>query len=228
MPSSPSKCVVLVPVRDAVSMQCEWGLQQLVQRGYEIRRAVGLSAIDFGRCWLAAEALHDGFDEIMWIDADMAFDPNDVDKLRGMGFLLCPGCTRKKMERNSRQRSSRTVEPSTCISAQRAACGKFSTAASGSSSRGGNCLTRSKASATCSRAISGLAVQCGRGFSRHLFPMVTAIGICRRFRVLSSCSKSGVHAPGRHVDPARTCRHLCVYMGGRRTGVQGRGSGRQS
>lgn len=80
--SAHSKCVVLVPIANGVAAECERGLFELERRGYSVRRVRGYSAIDQGRSQMATDALADGFEETMWIDADVGFDPDDVDKLR--------------------------------------------------------------------------------------------------------------------------------------------------
>jgi len=76
------RCVVLVPVGSHTEPECERGLAGLEARGYVVRRKPCHVAIDLGRSQLASEALADGFEEIMWIDADIGFDPADVDLLR--------------------------------------------------------------------------------------------------------------------------------------------------
>ena len=78
----PKKCIVLVPVGGHIEHQCEESLQILQQRGYVVRRVRGYAAIDQGRSQMATDALADGFEELMWVDSDVAFDPNDVEKLR--------------------------------------------------------------------------------------------------------------------------------------------------
>lgn len=77
-----SKCVVIVPVASHTEPECERGLVELERRGYVVRRRSCHVAIDMGRSQMASEALADGFDEQMWIDADIGFDPDDVDRLR--------------------------------------------------------------------------------------------------------------------------------------------------
>ena len=54
---------------------CEDALRELERRGYEVRRVGGYAAIDQARNQLATDALLDGFEETMWIDADLGFDP---------------------------------------------------------------------------------------------------------------------------------------------------------
>jgi predicted O-methyltransferase YrrM len=91
-----ARCVVLVPVGGPVDPGCEEGLRALEGRGYPVRRVLGYSAIDAARCQMATDALADGFDELMWIDADVVFDPADVDKLRGHGCPFTCGLYPKK------------------------------------------------------------------------------------------------------------------------------------
>ena len=54
----------------------------LERRGYVVRRVVGFSAIDQGRNQLATDAMAEGFEETMWIDSDVGFEPEAVDALR--------------------------------------------------------------------------------------------------------------------------------------------------
>ncbi|MDA1052535.1 MAG: sulfotransferase [Planctomycetota bacterium] len=80
--ADPARCVVLVPIGGTIVPQCEEALAELERRGYPVRRVRGYSAIDQGRNQMATDALADGFDETMWIDSDVGFDPNDVERLR--------------------------------------------------------------------------------------------------------------------------------------------------
>ena len=92
----PRQCVVLVPVGQYVEPGCEEGLRELEKRGYEVRRTRGFSAIDVGRSQMASDALATGFEELMWIDSDIAFHPDDVEKLRGHQLPLMGGIYAKK------------------------------------------------------------------------------------------------------------------------------------
>jgi hypothetical protein len=94
-----AKCVVLVPFQGRIVSQCQAGLLELEKRGYVVRRIEGYSAIDQARNQLASDALADGFDETMWIDSDVGFDPNDVDKLRSHGLPVSCGIYPKKGKR---------------------------------------------------------------------------------------------------------------------------------
>ncbi len=97
--TDPSRCVVLMPVGGAIDAGCEAGLRELEHRGYPVRRIRGYSQIDIARSQMATDALADGFEELMWIDSDVAFDPNDVEKLRGHGRPFTCGLYPKKGQR---------------------------------------------------------------------------------------------------------------------------------
>ncbi len=94
--SPTSRCVVLVPVGSAIDPGCEDALRELVRRGYAVWRVRGYSAIDAARNQMASDALAQGFDELMWIDSDGMFDPDDVEKLRQHELpLVCGICAKK-------------------------------------------------------------------------------------------------------------------------------------
>lgn len=95
----PSRCVVLVPVAGSIVPECEDALRELERRGYTVWRVRGYSAIDAARNQMASDALAKGFDELMWIDADVVFDPDDVDKLRRHDVPLVCGIYPKKSRR---------------------------------------------------------------------------------------------------------------------------------
>lgn len=97
--ADPSRCVVLVPVGGAIDQGCEDGLRELERRGYPVRRVRGFSQIDVARSQMATDALADGFDELMWIDSDVVFDPDDVEKLRAHGRPFTCGLYPKKGQR---------------------------------------------------------------------------------------------------------------------------------
>lgn len=95
----PARCVVLVPVGGSIVPQCEVALAELERRGYQVRRVRGYSAIDQGRNQMATDALADGFDETMWIDSDVGFDPDDIDKLRRHNVPIVCGIYPQKGKR---------------------------------------------------------------------------------------------------------------------------------
>jgi hypothetical protein len=85
-PAAPAnKCVILVPVSHHIEPACDEALRELERRGYTVWRRWGYSAIDQGRCLMAQQALDAGFEELFWIDADVAFWPGDVEKVRSLG-----------------------------------------------------------------------------------------------------------------------------------------------
>jgi hypothetical protein len=95
--SDPKNCVVLVPCGRPIEPDCDAALRALEARGYTVRRVPGYSAIDLARSILAADALRDGFDELLWVDSDVAFDPDAIDRLRAhrlpivCGLYACKG-----------------------------------------------------------------------------------------------------------------------------------------
>jgi hypothetical protein len=94
-----SNCVVLVPVGGGIEPFCEEGLRTLESRGYEVRRVRGFTAIDVARNQIASDALADGFDELMWIDSDIGFDPDAVEQLRSHQLPFVCGLYAKKGRR---------------------------------------------------------------------------------------------------------------------------------
>lgn len=97
---SAAKTVVLVPTTDGRPQSgCEKGLRALERRGIEVRRVGGYSAIDFARSVLATRALEDGFDLLFWIDDDIVFDPEDVERLCASDHALVAGVYPKKGKR---------------------------------------------------------------------------------------------------------------------------------
>jgi hypothetical protein len=82
--------VILVPFSGSIQRECEDGLKELERRGYQVRRVGGYAAIDQGRNQIATDALRDGFEETLWIDADVGFHPDAVQRLRSHPHpILC-------------------------------------------------------------------------------------------------------------------------------------------
>ncbi len=98
-PCPPSKCAVLVPVAQFIEPACEAALQELERRGYVVRRIRGYADIALGRSQMASDALADGFEETMWIDADTGFRAADVDRLRSHPHGIVAGIYPKKGRR---------------------------------------------------------------------------------------------------------------------------------
>ena len=93
------RCVVLVPVANQIEPACEAGLVELERRGYVVRRVRGYAAIDQGRNQMATDALAEGFAETMWIDSDIGFDPDAVDRLRSHNLPIVCGIYPQKQRR---------------------------------------------------------------------------------------------------------------------------------
>src|SRR5713226_7027001 len=89
--NGPTKCVILVPANYGIEPECERGLVQLERRGYPVWRVPGFAAIDQCRNQVATDALARGFEELFWIDADIAFDPEAVDRVREVAAGLAKG-----------------------------------------------------------------------------------------------------------------------------------------
>ncbi len=75
------KKIVMVPHLHKVEEPCETGLKQLEAAGLYVRRRRGCSGIDLARNQMVGEALHDGYESLMFIDADVSFEVADVLKL---------------------------------------------------------------------------------------------------------------------------------------------------
>ena len=76
-PARAGKPVVLVPYYSAIEKECEAGLRALVSAGVALSR-FSLSAIDLLRSAMLSHALREGYDSMLFIDADIGFDPADA------------------------------------------------------------------------------------------------------------------------------------------------------
>jgi predicted O-methyltransferase YrrM len=86
----------LVPVGGAIDPGCDDALRELERRGYPVWRYRGYSAVDAVRNQMATDAVGRGFAETFWVDADVAFDPDDVDRLRAHDLPFTCGVYPKK------------------------------------------------------------------------------------------------------------------------------------
>lgn len=95
-PLDPRRCAVLVPFGGPILPECEAGLRTLERRGYQVRRVGGYAAIDQARNQMATDALLDGFEETLWIDSDIGFNPDDVETLRRHALPIVCGIYPRK------------------------------------------------------------------------------------------------------------------------------------
>lgn len=88
--------IVLVPHLNGIEYECERGLTQLEKEDIKVWRYRGASQIDVVRNEMASVALHDDFDSMMFIDADVGFDPADAIKLFNRPEPVIAGVYAKK------------------------------------------------------------------------------------------------------------------------------------
>jgi predicted O-methyltransferase YrrM len=86
----------LVPLGGPLDPGCDDALRELERRGYPVWRYRGYSAVDAVRNQMATDAVQQGFSETLWVDADVVFDPDDVDKLRAHNLPITCGVYPKK------------------------------------------------------------------------------------------------------------------------------------
>jgi hypothetical protein len=95
-----ARAVVLVAAYSSIDPECDEALCVLEKRGYEVRKLRGNASLALARSQMATDALTDGFEWLVWVDADMRFDPDDVDRLRahGLPFVAAIGAKKGKRE----------------------------------------------------------------------------------------------------------------------------------
>lgn len=98
-PFDPRRCAVLVPFGGFIHQECEVALKELERRGYRVHRVPGYAAIDQGRNQIATDALANNYDETLWIDSDIGFHPDDVEKLRRHNLPIVCGIYPQKAKR---------------------------------------------------------------------------------------------------------------------------------
>jgi hypothetical protein len=99
-PSARGRAVVLVPFRDRIEPECDRALGQLEVAGVRVVRKAGCSAIDLARSELASDALHDAAESILFVDADIGFDPADALRLLARPEPVVAGVYAKKNVRD--------------------------------------------------------------------------------------------------------------------------------
>jgi hypothetical protein len=76
-----TKSIVLVPHLGGIETVCESGLRELEKAGVRVVRRQGSSQIDLARNEMISEALHDGYEAMLFIDADIGFEAADAIRL---------------------------------------------------------------------------------------------------------------------------------------------------
>jgi hypothetical protein len=94
------RTVALVPCYGGIiDVECEQSLRELERRGIQVWRAPGYAAIDKARSVLASRALREGYEALVWIDADITFRADDVCALVASGEPFVGGLYPKKGRR---------------------------------------------------------------------------------------------------------------------------------
>ena len=91
--------MVLVPFTSSIIPPCERALEELERQGYPVRRVGGDAAIDQGRNQMSTDALLDGYEETMWIDANVDFHRDAIDRLRSHRLPIVCGVYPQKGKR---------------------------------------------------------------------------------------------------------------------------------
>ncbi len=93
-------CAILVPANGKISGACEGALRQLESLNYSVYRVPGYSAVDQARNAIAASALANGCEETFWIDSDIGFSVQDVERIRSHDLPISCGIYVKKNNRS--------------------------------------------------------------------------------------------------------------------------------
>jgi hypothetical protein len=83
---SSNSVVVLVPVINYIEPSTDELLRKLESLGYVVWRKYGFSSLEQCKCVMAQEALDAGFEHLFWINSDINFSINDVEKLINSEF----------------------------------------------------------------------------------------------------------------------------------------------
>ncbi len=98
-PSGRSRSVILVPYFNTIDRPCEESLRKLESAGVRVVRSEGCPQIDVARNMLVSDALNAGAESILFIDADLGFDPNDALRLLARPEPVVSGVYAKKRQR---------------------------------------------------------------------------------------------------------------------------------
>lgn len=92
MPNNAYKCAIAVPCNSAIEPATDAGLRELEKRGFHIHRVYGYSAIDQARCRITYDLIYrEKYGALMWIDSDIDFNPDDVEKFTHLNLPILGG-----------------------------------------------------------------------------------------------------------------------------------------
>ena len=91
-----ARSVVLVPFHSTIERPCEESLRSLEAAGVKVVRSEGCPQIDVARNMMASDALNAGAESILFIDADLGFDPLDALRLLARPEPVVSGVYAKK------------------------------------------------------------------------------------------------------------------------------------
>ena len=98
-PPARGKAVILVPYLGGIDPGCEEGLNELEAAGVRVVRRSGSSQIDVARNTMASDALHEGFETLLFIDSDIGFELVDALRILARPEPVVAGVYPKKGDR---------------------------------------------------------------------------------------------------------------------------------
>ena len=87
----PGNTVILVPCYKYLEPETEQALVELKRRGWTLEVRYGFAAIDAARSIMASWALHQGFENLFWIDSDIGFTWRDFQSVAQSPERFCCG-----------------------------------------------------------------------------------------------------------------------------------------
>ena len=194
------------------------GLIELQRRGYEVRRVGGYAAIDQGRNQMATDALAAGFEETFWIDADIEFHPDAVERLRSYGLPITSGIYARK--------GARALGSQTLPGTARLGVGKGGGLCEILYAGAGFLHVRREVYRTIQERLA--LPTCNEQFRQADGPLLPADGACvggralvpgRGLRLLRAGAAVRIQDHGRHLDPPVAHRRVRLRLGRRRPGT---------
>lgn len=85
------KRIAIVPYHKYIEPMVMDSLRGLAALGYTIRESGNVSDVARQRGILASQALHEGYERILWVDSDVIFDPEDALRMESHGKEIVGG-----------------------------------------------------------------------------------------------------------------------------------------